>query len=292
MNHPAELKVHKFLTDVRNGEAAMTKEALERIVSDVSEALDKQFGEGSRGPFSIRMSNIGRPYCQLWYDKNKPEVAEPLPSTFVMNMLIGDIVEAAFKGILKSAGVDFSDGHKSSAKFGKHTVEGTHDIVIDGKVDDIKSASPWSYKNKFESYDTLSASDPFGYVAQLVGYSKALGIPAGGWWVVNKANGEFKYVPATGLKDRNVRLAYEEEVQEKADNLEANNFYRAYPDEPETFRGKPTGNRVLSSECGWCRYKGDCWPDAQLLPSIPSKAKEPQLIWYTHVEDSEEDSSS
>ena len=289
MNHPAELKVHKFLADVRNGEAAMSEAALARIVADVAEALDKQFGEGSRGPFSMRMSNIGRPYCQLWYEKNKPELAEPLPSTFVMNMLIGDIVEAAFKGILKSAGVDFADGHKCSAKFGKHTIEGTHDIVIDGKVDDIKSASPWSYNNKFVDYDTLASHDSFGYVGQLVGYSKALGIPAGGWWVVNKANGEFKYVPADGLKDRNTRIAYEDEVQEKADNLEANNFYRCFEDEPETFRGKETGNRVLNSECSWCRYKQDCYPDAQLLPSIPSKAKDPKLIWYTYV--NEEDSS-
>lgn len=288
MNHPAELKVHKFLADVRNGEAAMSKEALARIVADVSEALDKQFGEGSRGPFSMRMSNIGRPYCQLWYEKNKPEVAEPFPTTFIMNMLIGDIVEAAFKGILKSAGVDFADGHKCSAEFGKHTIEGTHDIVIDDKVDDIKSASPWSYNNKFVDYETLAAHDSFGYVGQLVGYSKALGIPAGGWWVVNKGNGEFKYVPATGLKDKEFVGAYENAVADKADNLDKDVFYRCFADVPETFRGKETGNRVLSEECGWCRYKQDCYPDAQLLPSIPSKAKEPKLIWYTHV--SEENS--
>ena len=28
---------------------------------------------------------------------------------------------------------------------------------------------------------------------------KHAGKKAGGWWVVNKANGAFKYVPATGL---------------------------------------------------------------------------------------------
>lgn len=289
MNHPAELKVHKFLTDVRNGEAAMTDEALARVVSDVSEALDKQFGEGSRGPFSLRMSNIGRPYCQLWYEKNHPELAEPLPSTFIMNMLIGDIVEAAFKGILKAAGVEFSDGHKCSAQFGEHTIEGTHDIVIDGKVDDIKSASPWSYKNKFADYDTLAEHDSFGYIGQLVGYSKALGIPAGGWWVVNKGNGEFKYVQADGLKLPSTIELHEKEVQDKADKLNDNTFYRCFDDEAETFRGKSTGNRKLNGECGWCRYKESCWPDAKLLPSIPSQAKEPPLVWYTYV--NEEDST-
>ena len=32
-----------------------------------------------------------------------------------------------------------------------------------------------------------------------LGYAKASGKRAGGWWVVNKANGHFKYVPASGL---------------------------------------------------------------------------------------------
>jgi hypothetical protein len=45
----------------------------------------------------------------------------------------------------------------------------------------------------------LPAGDGFGYVGQLAGYAKASGKRAGGWWVVNKANGQFKYVPATGL---------------------------------------------------------------------------------------------
>jgi hypothetical protein len=283
MNHPAELKVHKFLSDVRNGDAAMTEAALARIVSDVAEALDKQFGDSQYGDFRLRMSNIGRDYCQLWYDKHKPEVAEPLPSTFVMNMLIGDIVEAAFKGILTSAGVSFEDGHKASMELGEYTIEGTHDIVIDGKVDDIKSASPWSYTNKFKDYDSLAEHDSFGYVDQLVGYSKALGVPAGGWWVVNKGNGEFKYVPASGLRKEAEHTKRLSAIEEKAKLLDTGSFYRCHEDQPETFRGKETGNRILGVECGFCRYKQDCWPNAKMLPSIPSKAKEPKLIWYTEV---------
>ena len=55
------------------------------------------------------MSNIGRPTCQLWFDKNKPETALPKPTTFVMNMMLGDIVEAVFKGVLKESNVAFED---------------------------------------------------------------------------------------------------------------------------------------------------------------------------------------
>ena len=36
-------------------------------------------------------------------------------------------------------------------------------------------------------------------MSQLVGYSKAKGVPVGGWWVVNKANGNFKYVSASNV---------------------------------------------------------------------------------------------
>ena len=79
------------------------------------------------------------------------------------------------------------------------TINGTYDIAIDGAVDDIKSASDWSYRNKFKSFASLKESDSFGYVGQLAGYAQASGLKAGGWWVINKANGSFKYIPANGL---------------------------------------------------------------------------------------------
>jgi hypothetical protein len=149
--------------------------------------------------FTLRMSNVGRPSCQLWYEKNKPEVAVPLPTTFIMNMMIGDIVEAVFKGILKEAGVKYEDSDSVKLELDNTSINGTYDIVIDGAVDDIKSASDWSYKYKFESFDTLKNGDSFGYVGQLAGYAKAAGKRAGGWWVVNKATGAFKYVRAKWL---------------------------------------------------------------------------------------------
>ena len=141
------------------------------------------------------MSNVGRPTCQLWYDKNKPEKALPYPTTFIMNMMIGDIVEAVFKGLMTEAGIQYEDSKEVSLDVGKSKVSGTYDIVVNDAVDDIKSASV-GLTSKFESYDTLAESDGFGYIGQLAGYAKASGKKAGGWWVVNKANGHFKYVPA------------------------------------------------------------------------------------------------
>ena len=175
MNHPAEIKIHRYLEDVRKAKRGMSSATIARIVRDVQEAVEKQFNQSER-KFTLRMSNIGRPYCQLWFDKNKPEEGIDMPANFLMNMMIGDIVEAVFKGVLTEAGVDFSDGFKSTLTAGKHKIDGTHDLIMDKRVDDIKSASPWSYNNKFKDYATLKAHDSFGYIGQLAGYSKALGV--------------------------------------------------------------------------------------------------------------------
>ena len=169
--------------------------------------------------------------------------------------MIGDIVEAVFKGILKEAGVKYEDTDKVSLDLGDDSVSGSYDLIIDGAVDDIKSASDWSYRNKFESYDSLASGDGFGYVAQLAGYAKASGKKAGGWWVVNKANGKFKYVPATGLDiDKEVS-----KIKDTVQTVKENKFERCFEPVPETFRGKPTGNKVLNDGCKFCSYRFDCW---------------------------------
>lgn len=282
MNHPAEIKIHRYLEDVRKAKRGMSSATIARIVRDVQEAVEKQFNQSER-KFTMRMSNIGRPYCQLWFDKNKPEEGIDMPANFLMNMMIGDIVEAVFKGVLTEAGVDFSDGFKSTLTVGKHKIDGTHDLIMDKRVDDIKSASPWSYKNKFKDYETLKAHDSFGYIGQLAGYSKALGVEPGGWWVLNKATGEFKYVSAWDMAvDRQDIL---DDVEEKADKLAQNKFERCFEPVEETFRKKPTGNKVLAEECGWCKYRFKCWPSLQELPSLASQAKEPPMVAYIEIAD-------
>jgi len=283
MNHPAELALHQYMENAANGKSTMSAETIQQVGQDVINALERQFGGGNkRDKFGLRMSNVGRPTCQLWFEKNKPEEALPLPTTFVMNMMIGDIVEAVFKGLLKEAGVQYEDDEKVTLDLDENTsVSGTYDIVIDGAVDDVKSASNWSYTNKFESFDTLKKGDAFGYVAQLAGYAKASGKRAGGWWVVNKANGEFKYVPATGI-DVDAEVS---KIKETADAVEANEFKRCFDAVPETFRGKPTGNTVLGTECGFCRYRFSCWPGLQERPAVASQAKQPKTVAYVSLAD-------
>ena len=280
MKHPSEIALHQYLDDATNGKSSMSAKTIAGIKKDIGEALKRQFGSRTkRRKFQLRMSNVGRPSCQLWFEKNMPEKSDPLPTTFVMNMMLGDIVEAVFKGLMKEAKIKFEDSDKVYLNLADEKVSGTYDLVLDDAVDDIKSASDWSYRNKFESFDTLSADDAFGYVGQLAGYAKALGKKAGGWWDVNKANGSFKYVPAENIDVDNEVKKLEENVKVVKSNV----FKRCYESEEETFRGKPTGNRVLSKTCSFCRYKHSCWENLQELPSLLSKAKEPKIVSYVSI---------
>ena len=278
MNHPAELPIHQYLENATKGTSVMSDETIEQVAQDIKDAMKRQFGGGNkRDEFRLRMSNIGRPTCQLWWQKNHPEKALPKPTTFVMNMLLGDIVEAAFKGILKEAGVAYEDkDNHVSLELDDVTVNGSYDLVVDGALDDVKSASHWSYTNKFESYDTLANGDSFGYVGQLAGYIKASGKKVGGWWVVNKANGHIKYVPATGL-DVDVEVA---KLNETAKTVEANVFKRCFKAAPESYRGNLSGNKILPEGCKFCDFRYSCWELKDRPSRVYQGKKTPPTVSY------------
>ena len=283
MNHVAELALHTFLQKALAGETMVEETIVEQVGQDVASAMRKQFSSGPRDKFKLRMSNLGRPKCQLWFEKNDPADKIPFPTHFLMNMILGDIVEAVFKGLLRAAAVEFEDNAKVVLKLSDGTeINGEYDIIMDGKVDDVKSASPWSYQNKFKDFETLAASDPFGYVSQLVGYSTAADKEVGGWWVINKANGEFKYVDASSVDTKQELDKIENTV---AYIQEDKPFDRCFDAVPETYRKKQSGNLKLGSTCGFCAYKRKCWPELQSIPSRVSTAKEKPIVDYVFIGD-------
>ena len=75
----------------------------------------------------------------VWFEKNKPETALPRPTTFVMNMMLGDIIEAIFKGILREAKVEYQDSERITLPLKNADIDGTYDLIIDEAVDDVKS---------------------------------------------------------------------------------------------------------------------------------------------------------
>ena len=273
------MMIHQYLENATSGKSAMSQENIEQVATDIKDALNRQFNTKRDEKFRFRMSNIGRPSCQLWFEKNKPETALPKPTTFVMNMMIGDIVEAVFKAVLREANVKFEDTDNVKLELDEnHTISGSYDLAINDAVDDIKSASDWSYKYKFDSFESLASGDSFGYVGQLAGYAKASNKKAGGWWVLNKANGHFKYVRA------NIDMNYElDKIKDTIKKTEAEELVRCFEPEPETFRGKETGNIVLNKNCTFCSYRTTCWENLTELPAQMSKAKEPKMVQYVSL---------
>ena len=283
MQHPAEVALHMLLQDVAAGRGEVSNDILDHVAADVKAALERQLTSKERGKnFTLRMSNIGRARCQLWFDKNNPKAAEPMQPFFLMQMIIGDITEAVFKGLLRAANVAFGDTETVVLKIEGTEVKGAYDLYLDGRIDDIKSASPWSYKNKFESFNTLAEADTFGYVSQLVGYAAAKGVTVGGWWVINKSDGAFKYVAA---EDVDVDAILEDIAYTVRYINNDEPFRREYDAEPETFYGKPTGNMVLPDACTFCSYKKTCWPELQTLPKLVTKAntKDPAPTDYVFI---------
>ena len=284
MNHPAELAIHSFLQKVMSGKAKVDSAVLDVVAKDVRDALSRQFS-GEKRTFKLRMSNIGRKKCQLWFEKNHPGEKISDSPYFLINMILGDIIEAVFKGLLRAADVKFDDSEQVSLPIKGGHVDGTYDLVLNGKVDDVKSASPWAYENKFTDFETLQDKDSFGYVSQLVGYAKAKGVPVGGWWVVNKANGNFKYVSASGVD-------VEEEMKKIQNTIDYINndepFERCYEPVAETYYGKPSGNLKLGIECSLCSYREKCWDNLQVLPSKVSKSASPPLINYVKLADAQD----
>ena len=282
MIHPAEISVHSYLRSAINGTASMSEEIIQQVATDVAAALNKQFNGGPRDEFRLRMSNIGRPRCQLWFSKNNPDTDVQKPTSFMLNMLMGDWTEAMFKGVLRAAGVDFGDNDKVALKVGDATIKGEYDMVLDGKVDDVKSTTPYGYDNKFASYDSLAYSDDFGYVSQLIGYAVASGNDVGGWWVINKVNGQFKYVTAETADVEEVMSSIKGTV-DYINNDEP--FERCFEAVPETFRKKASGNLKLCKTCSWCDHKKKCWPELKELPSkVYTGSKAPPMVEYISIQ--------
>jgi len=200
-----------------------------------------------------------------------------------VRMMIGDITEAVFKGILKEAGATFEQPERIETTLAGEKISGEYDLVLDNKVDDIKSASPWSFKNKWVDGETIEKSDPFGYVGQLAIYATGKNVEPGGWWVINHSSGEFKYVKYTSNTKKVL-----EKLSNTVKTLKDNTFKRCYKPIKETFYGKPTGNYILGTECRFCNFRYACWGDSlKEETSKVSKAKTKPLVYYIDIEQGE-----
>lgn len=222
--------------------------------------------------FTLRMSNIGRPARQLWYEYNLPsESSAPSPATQV-KFLYGHILEEIVLMLVRAAGHKVSDEQKEIDVRG---IKGHIDCKIDGEVVDVKTASKIAF-NKFRE-GRLREDDPFGYMSQLAGYEEAEKSSEGGFLVINKESGELCLYRPEELDKPNVS----KQIQDVRKALKlATPPARCYESVPD---GKK-GNMKLNRNCNYCSYKFECHKDANNGRGLRAFKYANGPTYLTHVE--------
>ena len=226
----------------------------EQFGLNVRDLMDDRFHTKRDGKPYLRMSNIGRPDRQLWYDMHPQGEKEAFPPATLIKFAYGDLIEQMIILFAKMAGHTVE---QEQAEVEVDGIKGHIDCIIDGVVVDVKSASSFSWL-KFDSGALLEpGNDPFGYVGQLAGYVEALTPGSeGAFLAVDKTLGKLTLlrVPADTLKNFYVRNRIEhiKEVVELPEPPE-----RCHSDVPD---GK-SGNMKLGTACSYCPHKFYCWDD-------------------------------
>lgn len=280
-----EAQLHMVFDRLSNGESVDIKdEWIEQAGEAFKAALRRQ--TTPRDAFRLRMSNIGKPSCQLQREKSDSQPTR-MPYNHIIRMLIGDAVESVVDLGLKAAGVNVTGGKNTvTLDVNGIPIRGENDVEINNKVYDIKSCSPYAFQHKWQDgWNGVYYKDTFGYVEQLYGYSTGQGKQMGGWIVVDKSSGEIKVVEARPTQQQlsDTKAKISSTVSKIANNLP---FEKCFTEEEEFFRKQSTGNMIVPKVCTFCQYMSTCWPDAVLKPKAMSAAKEPTPVWYTKYNES------
>ena len=232
----------------------MEEEEVDKHIDNFGEMLKvhiKDFlYEKPRDRANLRLSAIGKPDRQLWYDLNKPlENVQLQPSTRI-KFLYGYILEELLLLCTSIAGHKVTDQQKELEISG---IRGHQDSMVDGVLVDCKSASGPGF-DKFR-YHRLSEDDPFGYIAQISAYAHANGVNRAAFLVINKSTGEICLTPVHEMEMINAQKRVDYLKGMVADSSIPDRCYADVPD------GK-SGNYKLAVGCIYCGHKRECWGQA------------------------------
>tara|TARA_E500000318_G_scaffold109965_1_gene124220 strand:- start:1116 stop:1979 length:864 start_codon:yes stop_codon:yes gene_type:complete len=244
--------IYGLLEQGTNVNSIKHRDAIQNFGRVVAAATSSALSEGKRERSkNLRMSQIGKPNRQLWYDMNAAEgKEETINGPTRLKFLYGEILEALLVLLTEVSGHEVTEQQKTVEVAG---IKGHKDCRIDGTLVDIKSASPYAFK-KFKE-GTLSLNDPFGYIAQISGYAEAEGDNTAAFFAVDKSSGELALMTVDQMNMINAsdRINYLKGVLKQATPPE-----RCYEAEPD---GK-SGNMKLAVGCIYCPHKFECWKDA------------------------------
>jgi hypothetical protein len=229
-----------------------TPHDLNKFAESMKDAVLTYLTEKQSGSRGIRMSSLGKPDRQLWYELYKPELREHMPAHARIKFLYGHMLEALLLLLSKTAGHSVTDEQRTLKLDG---VTGHQDAVIDGVVVDVKSASQFGFR-KFRDNDITPETDAFGYLHQIAAYSEANNNDKVAFLAIDKQSGALALcrphksdVPNARERIKHLRVALKDKNKPPP---------RCYDEEPEG----TSGNMKLSVGCSYCAYKNDCWSDA------------------------------
>lgn len=258
----------------------VSEEQIEEFGKEVSRVMADALTE--RGPPTLRMSSIGQPCMRkLYYEINHPEDAEPLTGKDKYKFLIGHLIESIALFLAKVSGHKV-EGQQDTQEIAG--IKGHRDAVIDGRLVDVKSASPFSFE-KFKS-GKLKQDDAFGYSDQIQSYLHAgqkdpliTDKDKASFLVVQKVSGEM-CLDTHEIEDVDFEKVYEYRKSiVAADEPPA----RAFEPIPE---GK-SGNMKLGINCSYCPFKSKCHPGLRLflysnrpvwLTEVVKEPKVPEVV--------------
>ena len=229
----------------------LTEEEIDKTLVGMREALVSWATPRERDTnFTVRMSNVGKPSRQLWYEKRDPKGRGGIDGATQIKFLYGHLLEEVVLMLVRMAGHKVTDEQKEVTVDG---IVGHMDCKINGEVVDVKTASRFAF-NKFKE-GRLAQDDPFGYLGQLAGYEAAEGTDNGGFLVLNKESGELcMYVP-DDMDKPNIKASISELLPALDLDTPPELCYTPIPD------GKK-GNMKLPKGCSWCKYKYECYKDS------------------------------
>jgi len=243
--------IKHLIANISNGKPAnMTEENMNVFLNNIKEAMlawntppVKTDKEGQ-----LRMSVIGKPARQLWYDKHSPKDRKDEDAGLNLKFLYGHIIEHLILYLAELSGHKIEDQQKKVEIDG---ISGHIDSKIDGEICDVKSASSFSFK-KFQSGEIVG-DDPFGYHAQLSGYETANGTKEGGFLVVDKSSGDICFYKPEDMAKPNVKSLII--------NLRSTLEKDTPPEKCYEFKTEKNGNKTLATGCMFCPHKWECHSD-------------------------------
>ena len=244
--------IYDKLSVLSDGESLnIDDKTIDAFGESMKEVLSQWANPRPRDSGTLRMSNIGKPLRQLWYDmRSESKTTERIKPSVFIKFLYGHLLEEVLLMLIKIAGHEVTDEQKEVSVSG---IKGHMDCVIDGEVIDIKTASGFAFKKFYNK--TLAEDDIFGYLAQLAGYEAAMGTNKGGFLAMNKESGEIALYRPDSFDKPDIKKKIKTVKKLIKVDTPPELCYNPVPD-------GAAGNMQIARGCTWCRHKFECHADS------------------------------